>query len=62
MWNRQRLAQVLFKNEQECVTKVAHNVNEACALIGDGCKYQAGEYVDGGKVFAKPEDALASEE
>jgi integrase len=56
------LAQVLFKNEQECVTKVAHNVNEACALIEDGWKYATGEYDDGGKIFAKPKDPLASEQ
>jgi len=38
------LAQLLFKDEQEYLTKVAHNVNEACALIEDGWKYQTGEY------------------
>jgi len=56
------LAQVLFKNEQECITKVAHNVNEACAFIEDGWKYCTGEYADGGKIFAKPKDPLASEQ
>jgi len=56
------LAQVLFKNEQEYVTKVAHNVNEACALIDGGWKYCTGEYADGGKIFAKPKDPLASDE
>ncbi len=56
------LAQVLFKNEQECITKVAHNVNEACALIEGGWKYHTGEYDDGGKIFAKPKDPLASEQ
>jgi len=56
------LAQVLFKNEQEYVTKVAYNVNEACALIEDGWKYYTGEYADGGKIFAKPKDSLASEQ
>jgi integrase len=55
------LAQVLFKDEQEYLTKVAHNVNEACTLIEDGWKYQTGEYMDGGKIFAKPKDPLASE-
>ena len=55
------LAQLLFKDEQEYLTKVAHNVNEACALIEDGWKYQTGEYEDGGKIFAKPKDPLASE-
>jgi integrase len=56
------LAQVLFKNEQEYIAKVAHNVNEACALIEDGWKYQTGEYDDGGKIFSKPKDPLASEQ
>jgi integrase len=55
------LAKTLFKGEQECVTKVAQNVNEACALIEDGWKYQTGEYADGGKIFAKPKDPLAEE-
>jgi hypothetical protein len=55
------LAQLLFKGEQECLTKVAHNVNEAYTLIEDGWKYQTGEYADGGKIFAKPKDPLASE-
>jgi hypothetical protein len=56
------LAQVLFKNEQEYFAKVAHNVDEACALIEDGWKYCTGEYADGGKIFAKPKDPLASDE
>jgi len=56
------LAQVLFKNEQEYVTKVAHNVSEACTLIEDGWKYYTGEYADGGKIFAKPKDPLASDQ
>jgi len=53
---------VLFKNEQEYVTKVAHNVQEACALIEEGWKYCIGECNDGGKIFAKPEDLLAFEQ
>jgi hypothetical protein len=56
------LAQILFKNEQEYVSKVAHNVNEACALLEQGCKYQTGEYDDGGEIFTKPKDPLASEQ
>jgi integrase len=56
------LAQVLFKNEQEYVTKVAHNVNEARALFEDGWTYRTGEYDDGGKIFTKPKDTLASEQ
>ncbi|MEM2568256.1 MAG: tyrosine-type recombinase/integrase [Candidatus Bathyarchaeia archaeon] len=56
------LAQVLFKNEQEYITKVAHNVKEACALIEAGFEYVTGEYDDGGKIFRKPKDPLAYEE
>jgi hypothetical protein len=50
------LAQLLFRDEQEYVTKVAHNVNEACTLIEDRWKYQTGEYADVGKILAKPKD------
>jgi hypothetical protein len=53
---------VLFKNEKECVLKVAHNINEACALIEDGWKYQTRKYADGVKIFAKAKDPLASEQ
>ena len=56
------LAQVLFKDEQAFVTKVAQDVNQACALIEDGWKYQTGEFDDGGKIFAKPKDPFASEQ
>jgi integrase len=56
------LAQVLFKDQHEYVTRVAHNVKEACALIEQGWKYTTGEYDDGGKIFAKPKDPLASEQ
>lgn len=55
------LAQVLFKNEQEYITKVAHNVKEACALIEAGFEYVTGEYDDGGKIFRKPKDPVAYE-
>ena len=53
---------LLFKNEQDCITKVARNVNENCDLIEDGWKYQTGEHADGVKIFAKPKDPLASEQ
>jgi integrase len=56
------LAQVLFKDQHEYITSVAHDVKEACALIEQGWKYQTGEYDDGGKIFAKPKDPLASEQ
>jgi integrase/transposase-like protein len=55
------LAQILFKNEQEYITKVAHNVKEACALIEAGFEYVTGEYDDGGKIFRKPKDPVAYE-
>ena len=53
------LAKTLFKDEQEYVCKVAHNVHEACRLLEDGWKYQTGEYGDGGKIFTKPKDPYA---
>lgn len=55
------LAQVLFKNEQEYITKVARNVKEACSLIEAGFEYVTGEYDDGGKIFRKLKDPLVSE-
>jgi hypothetical protein len=55
------LAQILFKNEQEYITKVAHNVKEACSLIEAGFEYVTGEYDDGGKIFRKPKDPVAYE-
>jgi len=50
------------EEEKTRVEKIAHNVNEASALIEDEWKYQTGEYADGGKTFAKPEDPLGSKQ
>jgi integrase len=55
------LAQVLFKDQHEYITSVAQSVREACRLIEQGYKYQTGEYDDGGKIFAKLKDPLATE-
>jgi hypothetical protein len=35
------------------ITKVALNVEEACKLIDVGFEYVTGEYSDGGKIFRK---------
>ncbi|MGC8896176.1 MAG: tyrosine-type recombinase/integrase [Candidatus Bathyarchaeia archaeon] len=48
------LAEELFKDKQEYISKVAKNVKEACALIEAGFEYVTGEYNDGGKIFRKP--------
>ncbi|MCS7115417.1 MAG: tyrosine-type recombinase/integrase [Candidatus Bathyarchaeota archaeon] len=51
------LAEELFKDKQEYISKVAKNVKEACALIEAGFEYVTGEYNDGGKIFRKPKYA-----
>jgi len=51
------LAEELFKDKQEYISKVAKNVKEACALIEAGFEYVTGEYHDGGKIFRKPKYA-----
>jgi hypothetical protein len=56
------LARLLFKDEKEYLTSVALNVKEVYSLIEKGWKYQTGEYADGGKIFSKPKDPLASEQ
>jgi len=48
------LAKELFKDLQEYVSKVAHNVKEACELVDVGFEFVTGEYNDGGKIFRKP--------
>lgn len=48
------MAEELFKDQQECISKVAKNVKESCALIDAGFEYVTGEYKDGGKIFRKP--------
>ncbi|MGC9095178.1 MAG: tyrosine-type recombinase/integrase, partial [Candidatus Bathyarchaeia archaeon] len=51
------LAEELFKDKLEYISKVAKNVKEACALIEAGFEYVTGEYDDGGKIFRKPKYA-----
>jgi hypothetical protein len=44
----------LFKQQgNNFITRVAHNVQEACALVETGFEYVTGEYNDGGKIFRK---------
>jgi integrase len=50
-----QLDQKLFKQSDDSfTTKIAHNVNEAAALVEVGFEYVTGEYSDGGKLFRKP--------
>jgi len=56
------LAEVLFKTEKEHYTAIAHNTDEARRLIERGWTYVTGEYTDGGKIFSKPKDPLASDD
>ena len=51
------LAEELFKDQQEYISKVAKNVKEVCALVDAGFEYVTGEYDDGGKIFRKPKYA-----
>ena len=48
------LARELFKGQQDYISKVAHTVKEASALVEAGFEYVTGEYNDGGKIFRKP--------
>jgi integrase/transposase-like protein len=49
-----QLDEKLFKDwDDNFITKIAHNVREACALIETGFDYVTGEYNDGGKIFRK---------
>lgn len=49
-----QLDEKLFKDwDDSFITKVAHNVQEACALVETGFEYVTGEYTDGGKIFRK---------
>jgi len=48
------LAEELFKDQQEYVSKVARNVKDACAFVDAGFEFVTGEYNDGGKIFRKP--------
>ncbi len=51
------LADELFKDQHEYISKVAKNVKEVCALVDAGFEYVTGEYTDGGKIFRKPKYA-----
>jgi len=51
------LAEELFKDQQEYISKVAKNVKEVCTLVDAGFEYVTGEYNDGGKIFRKPKYA-----
>ena len=49
-----QLDQKLFKQSDDSfTTKIAHNVDEAAALVEVGFEYVTGEYDDGGKLFRK---------
>jgi integrase len=49
-----QLDQKLFNQSSDSfTTKIAHNVDEAAALIEVGFEYVTGEYDDGGKLFRK---------
>lgn len=50
-----QLEKSLFKNlpSDQFITKIAHNVEEACKLIEVGFEFITGEYQDGGKIFRK---------
>jgi hypothetical protein len=45
----------LFKNSpnDQFITRLAYNAEEACKLIDVGFEYIIGEYNDGGKIFRK---------
>lgn len=49
-----QLDEKLFKDYNDnFITRVAHNVQEACALVESGFEYITVEYNDGGKIFRK---------
>jgi hypothetical protein len=50
------LAKVLFKDDQQYVSRVAANAKDACILVDAGFECVTGEYEDGGKIFRKPAD------
>jgi hypothetical protein len=49
------LEKMMFDGDanDQFISKVAHNVEEACKLIDVGFDYVTGEYDDGGKIFRK---------
>lgn len=49
-----QLDQKLFQGmDDSFITRIAHNVQEAAALVEVGFEYVTGEYDDGGKIFRK---------
>ncbi|MEM3378581.1 MAG: site-specific integrase, partial [Candidatus Bathyarchaeia archaeon] len=50
-----QIDKALFQNvpNDQFITRVAHNTEEACKLIEAGFEYVTGEYNDGGKIFRK---------
>ena len=49
------LEKMMFDGDanDQFISKVAHNVEEACKLTDVGFDYVTGEYYDGGKIFRK---------
>ena len=48
------MSEKLFKEwNDNFITRVAHNVQEACALVETGFEFITGDYNDGGKIFRK---------
>jgi hypothetical protein len=51
-----QLYEKLFKDYNDnFITRVAHNVQEACSLVETGFEDVTGEYGDGGKIFQQTE-------
>ena len=50
-----QLDKQLFQNyvDNQFVSKIAHNVEEACRLIDGGFEFVTRKYSDGGKIFRK---------
>ena len=50
-----QLEKNLFKNlpDDNFITRIAQNVEQACSFVEVGFEYVTGEYVDGGKIFRK---------
>ena len=50
-----QLEKSLFKSlpSDQFITRIAHNVEEACKLIEVVFEFVTGEYKDGGKIFRK---------
>ncbi len=46
-------AMIFNASNDNFISKVAHNVEEACKLVEVGFEFVTGEYTDGGKIFRK---------